>query len=258
MLPKLKVHFGSEILEVPQITMIKNITGPSNGETLKECLLERYKNRTAAVLKEKGQNIDAYYVTDAEAELQLVEDLKTKGSDFVFETAWKDGYMEVFHSLQAHKDEWCGFEEEPFKGIIEKKELPKLKIHFGSKILEVPQTKALRVITMGGKGDTLKDNIVDLYRLRVAHILKESGQDYNYDNITPEEVEAQLLKDLKEFGSDFVIKQAWDSGYTEVFGDGSYTNDSCISNEDEEYEGIVEHFVEEKDNGFRDTDEIDF
>lgn len=118
--------------------------------------------------------------------------------------------------------------------------LPKIEIHFGEEILHIPQNKKVNLIEFAYKKDTLKENILMCYRGRVSDIKRAEGKDGYFGNITMEETEAQLIKDLKEFGDDYVFDIAWKEGDAEIVGASQMCFYEWISDEEEAFEGKVE------------------
>ena len=118
--------------------------------------------------------------------------------------------------------------------------LPKLEVHFGDEVLHVPQNKKVNLIDFAYKKDTLKENILMCYRGRVADIRRAAGKDGYFGNITMEETEAQLIKDLKEFGDEYVFDIAWQGGDSRIVSDSQMSIYEWISDEEEVFEGKVE------------------
>lgn len=123
-------------------------------------------------------------------------------------------------------------------------QLPKLQIHFGDEIMYVPQTKWLNTIIYSCSGvrsdKTLKECIIENYKLRTAREMKKQGKKISYSKVKKEEAEAQIISDLKAYGSNYVYEEAWNSGYIDIFGDGCYTNYNWQGHEDEVYEWKIE------------------
>lgn len=118
--------------------------------------------------------------------------------------------------------------------------LPKLEVHFGEEVLHVPQNKKVNLITFAYKRETLKESIMECYRIRTLDVIEEAGTEKDYYDITFEEIEAQLVKDLKEFGDDFVFDIAWKEGDSEILGKSQMSFYEWISDEEDEFEGKVE------------------
>lgn len=85
-----------------------------------------------------------------------------------------------------------------------------------------------------------KSNILICYRGRVADIRRAAGKDGYFGNITVEETEAQFIKDLKEFGDEYVFDIAWKGGDSRIVSDSQMSFYEWISDEEEEFEGKVE------------------
>ena len=118
--------------------------------------------------------------------------------------------------------------------------LPKLEVHFGDSVLHIPQNKKVNLITFAYKRDTLKENILACYRMRALDVIEETGEEKDYYDVTDEEAEAQLVKDLKEFGDDYVFDIAWKEGDSEILGKSQMSFDEWISDNEEKFEGKVE------------------
>lgn len=123
--------------------------------------------------------------------------------------------------------------------------LPKLEVHFGDEVLHVPQNKKVNLVMFAYKRDTLKENILMCYRGRVADIRIAEGKDGYVGNISLEESEAQLIKDLKEFGDEYVFDKAWKEGDSEIVGKSQTSFYDWISDEEEVFKGKVEEAEED-------------
>ena len=118
--------------------------------------------------------------------------------------------------------------------------LPKIEVHFGDEVLHVPQSKKVNLINFAYKKDTLKENILLCYRTRVSDIRRAEGKDGYFGNITMEETEIQLARDLKEFGDEYVFDIAWKGGDSKILSDSQMSFYDWISDEEEVFEGKVE------------------
>lgn len=119
--------------------------------------------------------------------------------------------------------------------------LPKLEVHFGEEVLHVPQNKKVNLITFAYKRDTLKESILECYRMRTSDVIEEAGIEKDYYDITLEEIEAQLVRDLKEFGDDYVFDIAWKEGDSEILGKSQMSFYEWISDEEEAFVGKIEN-----------------
>lgn len=116
--------------------------------------------------------------------------------------------------------------------------LPKLEVHFEEEVLHVPQTVKLNLVMFAHYKDTLKENILESYKHRTGAVMREHGQ--KPTSITLEEAESQLLKDLKEFGDDFVLEQVYWESNCKVTYDTLSTPTDWLSDEAELFERKVE------------------
>lgn len=115
--------------------------------------------------------------------------------------------------------------------------LPKLEVHFGDEVLYVPQTVKLNLVMFAYYKNTLKENILESYKHRTGVIMRENG--LRPTQITLEESESQLVKDLKEFGNDFVLGQVYLDCNIKVTYDTLSTPVDWLSDEEEVFEGKV-------------------
>ncbi len=118
--------------------------------------------------------------------------------------------------------------------------LPKLEMHFGDEVLRFPQNKRVNLIMCAYGANTLKENLLSCYKRRVSEVLKEQGISKYYHDVTTEEAEAQLLKDLKEFGDDFVFEYAWKEADRDIECSSYMVFYWYLSDEEDEFTGIVE------------------
>lgn len=118
--------------------------------------------------------------------------------------------------------------------------LPKLEIHFGNETLRIPQSKKVNLITFAYQRGTLKESILDCYRSRVASIKMERNEPYKFKEITLEDAERQLIKDLREYGNDFVFEKAWKISDANIVGASQHCFYDWISDEEELFEGKLE------------------
>lgn len=118
--------------------------------------------------------------------------------------------------------------------------LPKLEIHFNDEVLRIPQTKRVNLIMCAHGAHTLKENLLSSYKRRVSDVLKEQGISRSHHDITSEEAEAQLLKDLKEFGDDFIFEYAWKESDMEIECSSLMVFYWYLSDDEDEFTGIVE------------------
>ena len=118
--------------------------------------------------------------------------------------------------------------------------LPKLEIHFGDAVLRIPQTKRVNLIMCAYGAHTLKENLLSCYKSRVRDVLKEQGIIRSYDDITNEESEARLLKDLEELGDDFIFEYAWKESDREIECSSCMVYYWYLSDEEDAFTGIVE------------------
>lgn len=127
-----------------------------------------------------------------------------------------------------------------------KNKLPKLEVHFGNEVLSVPQTVKLNLVMFAYYKDTLKENILESYKHRTGVVMRENG--LRPTEITLEESESQLVKDLKEFGNDFVLEQVYLDCNIKVTYDTLSTPVDWLGDEEEIFERKVEEFeMEEMD-----------
>lgn len=119
--------------------------------------------------------------------------------------------------------------------------LNKFEIHFGEEILYVPQIRMLGSIMFAGHGKTLKENIIEAYKDRTAREKeKRTGEELRSYDMTTEEIEEQIIKDLQEEGNDFVFEKAWLFAYIDLYGDGTYCDYNLIGMDEVEFKGVVE------------------
>lgn len=118
--------------------------------------------------------------------------------------------------------------------------LPKLELHFGNEVLHLPQNKRVHLIMCAHGANTLKENLLSSYKRRVKEVLEEQGVDRCSSDVTIEEAEAQLIKDLKEFGDDFVFEFAWQESDMEIQCSSYMVFWWYLSDEEDEFTGIVE------------------
>lgn len=118
--------------------------------------------------------------------------------------------------------------------------LPKLELHFEKEVLRIPQNKKVNLITFAYQRDTLKKSILECYRSRVSAIKREIQESYFFKDITLKGAENQLIKDLKEYGDDFVFEKAWKAGDAEIVGCSHHSFYQWVSDEEEVFEGNVE------------------
>lgn len=116
--------------------------------------------------------------------------------------------------------------------------LPKLEVHFGDEVLHVPQTVRLNLIMFAHCKDTLKENILESYRLRTLNEKKHTGA--KYSDITLRDAESQLVSDLKEYGNDFVLEQVYKESKGTVIADTLMTPHYWLSDEEEVFDRKVE------------------
>lgn len=118
--------------------------------------------------------------------------------------------------------------------------LPNLEIHIKDEVVRIPQNKKVNLITFSNKRPTLKESFLECYRSRVSAVKRENNEVYEFRNITIEEIEAQLIKDLKNYGEKFVFDKAWQAGDSKIVCDSQRSIYEWISDEEEAFEGIVE------------------
>ena len=118
-LPKLEVHFGDEVLHIPQNKKVNLITFAYGKNTLKENLLMCYRGRVADIRIAEGKCGYVNNISLEEAEAQLISDMKEFGEDFVFDVAWKEGDSEIVGKSQSSFYNWISDEEEMYEGKVE-------------------------------------------------------------------------------------------------------------------------------------------
>ena len=75
----------------------------------------------------------------------------------------------------------------------------------------------------------------------MARLRRDTGEQVSYYHVTDEKSERQIVADLREHGSDFVFKEAWDSAYMELFGDGQIIFYDIVGLDEVVFEGVVEN-----------------
>lgn len=122
--------------------------------------------------------------------------------------------------------------------------LPKIKLHIRGNVLEIPQNKKITLITFANQRDTLKESFLECYRSRVSEVKREKHIPYEFREITIEEIESQLIEDLKNFGDKFVFDKAWKAADSKILCDSQRSIYEWISDEEKLFEGKVEETEE--------------
>ena len=82
-------------------------------------MIYRYRVRAASVSREQGKDIYYLDVPMEMASAQLLKDLEMFGSNYVYEEACNEGYMELYGDGSFMCYDWIGHHDCVFDGKVE-------------------------------------------------------------------------------------------------------------------------------------------